>query len=102
MQGGNGAGLAFKPPLQVRVGGDMLGQHLDGDGTTKAGVSGLVDRAYATRAEWGVNLVGALRVLAPARPSRLLPTLRAVDRSSETSLFTSRPTSRDAHDLSMP
>ena len=36
VQGGDGAGFALEPLLQVRVGGDMLGQHLDGDDAIQA------------------------------------------------------------------
>ena len=45
VQGGDGAGFALEPLLQVRVIGDMLGQHLDGNGAVQAGVAGLVDLA---------------------------------------------------------
>ena len=45
VQRGDGAGLTLEPLLQVRIVGDMLGQHLDGDGAVQAGVRGLVDLA---------------------------------------------------------
>ncbi len=53
------AGLALEPLLQIRIRGDMLGQHLDGDGAVEAGVGGFVHLAHAARAEGGVDLVGA-------------------------------------------
>ena len=59
VQRGDGAGLALEPLLQVRIGRDMLGQHLDGDGAVQAGVGGLVDLTHAAGAEGGVDLVGA-------------------------------------------
>ena len=31
VQGGDGAGFAFKPRLEIWIVGDMLGQHLDGE-----------------------------------------------------------------------
>ena len=36
-------GLALEPLLEVRIIGDMLGQHLDGDGAVQAGIGGFVD-----------------------------------------------------------
>ena len=42
VQGGDGAGLALEPLLQIGVRGDMLGQDLDGDGAIRPGVAGLV------------------------------------------------------------
>ena len=51
--------LALEPLLEIRVGGDMLGQDLDGDGAGQAGVGGSVDLAHAARAEGGLDLVGA-------------------------------------------
>ena len=45
VQRGNRAGFALEPLLQIGVIGDMLGQHLDGDGAVQAGVGGFVDLA---------------------------------------------------------
>ena len=45
VQAGDGLRLALEPLLQVGVRGDMLRQHLDGDGAVEAGVGGLVDFA---------------------------------------------------------
>ena len=60
VQGGDGAGLTLESLLEIRITGDMLGQHLDGDGAVEAGVGGLVDLAHAPGAEGGgVDLVGA-------------------------------------------
>ena len=42
VQGGDGAGLTLKPLLEIGIGGDMLGQHLDSDGAVQARVGGLV------------------------------------------------------------
>ena len=59
VQGGDRAGFALEPLLQVGIGRDMLGQHLDGDGAVQAGVGGLVDLAHAPCAEGGLDLVRA-------------------------------------------
>ena len=61
VQGGNRASLALEPLLQIRVTGDMLGQHLDGDGAVEARVSSFVDLAHAPGTERGVDLIGAER-----------------------------------------
>ena len=45
VQGGDGTSFAFKPLLQIRIGGDMFWQHLDGDGAVQAGVGCFVDLA---------------------------------------------------------
>ena len=45
VQGGDGAGLTLESLLEIRITGDMLGQHLDGDGAVEAGVGGLVHLA---------------------------------------------------------
>ncbi len=45
VQGSNRSGFALEPLLQIGVIGDMLGQHLDGDGAVQAGVAGFVDLA---------------------------------------------------------
>ena len=58
IQGGDRAGLALEPLLQIGIGGDVLGEHLDGDGAVQPGVASLVDLALATRAEGGLDLVG--------------------------------------------
>ena len=51
--------LALEPLLQVRVGGDVLGQDLDGDGAVEPRVGGLVDLAHAAGANRSGDLVGA-------------------------------------------
>ena len=61
VQAGDGLGLALEPLLQVGVRGDMLGQHLDGDGAVQAGVAGFVDLAHPTRANGREALVRAER-----------------------------------------
>ncbi len=61
VQAGDGLRLALEPLLQIRVCGDMFGQHLDGDGAVQAGVAGFVDFAHPARAEGGEDLVGAER-----------------------------------------
>ena len=43
VQAGDRLRLALEPLLEVGVRGDMLGQHLDGDGAVQAGVPGIVD-----------------------------------------------------------
>jgi hypothetical protein len=49
--------LAFEPLLPLRVGGNILGQDLDGDGAVKPCISRLVDLSHAARADLGVDLV---------------------------------------------
>ena len=51
VQGGDGARLALEPLLQLEVGGDVLGQHPNGDGAIPAGVSGSVDFTHTAGAE---------------------------------------------------
>ena len=54
VQAGDGLRLALEPLLQIGVGRDMLGQHLDGDGAVEARVVGRVDDAHAAcvRRRW--------------------------------------------------
>ena len=49
---------ALEPLLEIRVGGDVLGEHLDGHGAVQAGVAGLIDLTHPARAEGGLDLVG--------------------------------------------
>ena len=57
----NGAGLTLEPLAEIGIVGDMRGEHIDGDGAVQAGVGGFVDLAHASRAEGGLDLVGAER-----------------------------------------
>ena len=41
VQGGDRAGLAFKPLLQIGISGDMLGEDFDRHGAVQAGVGAL-------------------------------------------------------------
>ena len=52
---------ALEPLLQIGIRGDMLRQHLDGDGAVQAGVASLIDLALAAGAKGGLDLVGAKR-----------------------------------------
>jgi hypothetical protein len=52
-QARDGPRLALEPLPQVGVWGDVLGQHLDGDRTVQAGVSGLPDFAHTAFANLG-------------------------------------------------
>ena len=61
VQAGDRLGLALEPLLQIRITGDMLRQHLDGDGAVQAGVSGSIDLAHAAFADLGGDAVGAER-----------------------------------------
>ena len=45
-----------KPLFQIGISGDVLGQHLDGDGAVEAGVASLVDFAHAARANLGSDV----------------------------------------------
>ena len=53
------AGFALKPLLQVRIGRDVFGQHLDGDRAVQAGVGGFVDLAHPPSTEARFDLVWA-------------------------------------------
>ncbi len=59
VQAGDGLRLALEALLQIGVGRDVLGQHLDGDRAIQAGVAGLVHFTHAARAEGGLDFIGA-------------------------------------------
>ncbi len=59
VQAGDGLRLALEPLLQIRIGGDVLGQDLDGNGAVQAGAASFVDLAHAASAEEGFDLVRA-------------------------------------------
>ncbi len=59
VQAGDGLGFPLEALAEIRVGGHMRGEHLDGDGAVEAGVGRLVDLTHTARAERGVDLVGA-------------------------------------------
>ena len=61
VQAGDGLRLALEPLFEIGVGGDMLRQHLDGDGAVQAGVAGFVHLTHAARANGREDLVGAER-----------------------------------------
>jgi hypothetical protein len=44
-QGGEGFCFALEPLLQFRIGSDVFGEDLNGDGAVQAGIGGLVDFA---------------------------------------------------------
>ena len=84
----NGLGFALEPLLQIGIGGDVLGQHLDGDGAVEPRVGGFVDLPHAARAEGGVDLVGAER-------GTRLECHGSVDRHSGLQLFMPVENNRD-------
>ncbi len=49
----------LEPLLPLRVGGDMRGQDLDGDGPLQPGVGGCIDFAHAPGPDGGLDLVRA-------------------------------------------
>jgi len=51
VQAGDGPGFAFESPMEVGVAGQVLGQHLDGDGAVEARVPTAVDLAHAPGTE---------------------------------------------------
>ena len=51
--------LASRSNRCLRVGGDVRGQHLDGDGPLQAGVGGLVDFAHPAGTDGGLDLIRA-------------------------------------------
>ncbi len=53
VQAGDGLRLALEPLLQIGVRGDMLGEHLDGDGAVESGIPRLVDFSHAAAPEDG-------------------------------------------------
>ena len=53
--------LTLEPLLQIGVGGDMLGQHLDGDGSIESSGPRLVDFSHAPGPDGSEDLVGAER-----------------------------------------
>ncbi len=55
----NRAGLALHALFQFGVGGKMIGENLDGDVASEAGVAGAVHLAHSTRTEGRLNFVGA-------------------------------------------
>ena len=57
-QRGNCPGLTLEPLFEIRMSGDMLGQDFDGNGAVQAGVSGFVDFAHSSSAQWGLDFVG--------------------------------------------
>ena len=57
VQAGDGLRLALEPLLEIRVGGDMLGQHIDGDRAVQARVAGFVDLTHAPSADGRDDLV---------------------------------------------
>ncbi len=59
VQAGDGLRLALEPLLEIRVRGDVLGEHLDGDGAVQPGVTGFVDLTHASRANGREDLVRA-------------------------------------------
>ena len=58
-QGRERLGFALEPLLQVRIGGDVLGQDFDGDRAVQASVGRFVDLAHAASADRGGNHVRA-------------------------------------------
>ena len=61
VQAGDGLRLALEPLLEVGVGGDVLGEDLDGDGAVQAGVAGFVHLTHPARADGREDLVWAER-----------------------------------------
>ena len=59
VQRGDRLRLALEPLLQIGISGDMLGEHLDGNGAVQAGVGSFVDFTHPARAERGLDLVRA-------------------------------------------
>ena len=58
-EGGGGAGLALEAPEPLGIGGEVLGQHLDGDVASEPRVPRPIDLAHPARAERRQDLVGA-------------------------------------------
>ena len=58
-QRGDCLDLALEPLFQIRVGGDVLGEHLNGDGAVQAGVPGLVHLAHPLSANGREDFVRA-------------------------------------------
>ena len=78
VQRGDRAGLELKSLLQVRIGGDMLGQHLDSDSAVQASVGGFVDLAHAACAEGSLDQIfGAKRGRASMRRESPSTTFRS-------------------------
>ena len=50
-----------EPLLQIRIGGDMPGQHHDGNRPIQTGVTHLVALAHPPAAEWALDLAQAER-----------------------------------------
>ncbi len=50
-------GFALEAGDALRIGGDKLGERLDGDVTVEACIAGLVDLAHAARADCGHDLI---------------------------------------------
>ena len=59
IQGRDRACLALHALFQFGVGGQMIGENLDGDVASEAGVAGAVHLAHSTSAQWRLNFVGA-------------------------------------------
>ena len=59
IQAGDGPRLALEALLQIRVGGEVLGQHLDGHGALQPRVARAIDFAHPARARRPHDLVGA-------------------------------------------
>ena len=59
VQAGDGLRLALEPLLEIGVGGDMLGEHLDGDGAVESRVSGFVHFPHTAGPNGGNDLVRA-------------------------------------------
>jgi hypothetical protein len=58
VQARDGLRLVLEPLLEIGVGGDVLGQDLDGDGAVQAGIAGFVDFTHTARAGGREDLVG--------------------------------------------
>ena len=57
VQAGDGLRLALEPLLEIGVRGDMLGEHLDGDGAVESRVPRLVDFSHTASPDGGDDLI---------------------------------------------
>ena len=59
VQAGDGLRLALEPLLQIRVGGECLGQHLERHVPVERGIAGAVDLAHSALAYLGGDRIRA-------------------------------------------